>query len=269
MSSITNESFRLRIINALIPQTSFFSGANTPLLITGVDEDGNTGEYVVKFKGAKRMSPEASMRELLATLIAIQMGIHVATPVIVNVTANFIDLVKDKEGWACAQSSLGLNFGTEYIKNFTNLIPTREFSLEQLSYAQLIFPFDVTIHNPDRTNENPNMLTDGSKIVIYDHELAFSFILNIFPDPDSWKIKETDMWWVSRHVLLPKISGKVFDFAEFSTRFDNLDEDFWNTAKDLIPQEWLTDQFDKIKRHFVEINNNKEAFINELKKLMS
>lgn len=39
ISSITNGSFRLRTIEAQSPQFSFASGANTPFLITGVDED--------------------------------------------------------------------------------------------------------------------------------------------------------------------------------------------------------------------------------------
>lgn len=75
MNSITDGVFRLPIIEALTFHTSFSTGANTPLLITGVDENGNKGDYVVKLKGAKRMSTEASMRELLAAIIAIQMGI--------------------------------------------------------------------------------------------------------------------------------------------------------------------------------------------------
>jgi hypothetical protein len=105
--------------------------------------------------------------------------------------------------------------------------------------------------------------------VIYDHELAFSFIMDIFPNPKPWEPRPTDLEWINRHCLLPKIRGKVFDFKEFSDRFDNLDENFWETARRLIPQEWLSDQFDRVKQHFFAICNNRDTFIMELKKIMS
>jgi hypothetical protein len=113
------------------------------------------------------------------------------------------------------------------------------------------------------------MITDGNEIVIYDHELAFSFLMDLLPNPSPWKFREADLEWIKVHCLLPKIKHKNYDFEEFIGRFNNLDEDFWTTAKGLIPPEWLTDQFDRIKQHFSAICNNKDAFILELKKLMS
>ena len=50
---------------------------------------------------------------------------------------------------------------------------------------------------------------------------------------------------------------------------DNLDENFWNTARQLIPEDWRSDQFELIKSYFTAISENKDAFILELKKLMS
>jgi hypothetical protein len=267
--SITDGSFKLPIIEALAPHTSFSTGANKPLLITGVDEDGNKGDYVVKFIGAQRMSKEACMRELLAALIAIQMKIKVTKPVVVNISEAFVDLLRGQDSWEYASKSLGYNYGSEYIRSFTTILPTQELTPQQVPFAQTIFPFDVTIQNPDRTNEKPNMMTDGTEIVIYDHELAFSFVFDIFPNSEPWKVQLIDMEWIKKHILFLKVKGLDFDFDGFIKRFDNLDEKFWETAKTIIPQEWFSDQFDKIKQHFTIIYNNKEAFIIELKKLMS
>ncbi len=269
MGKITENDYSLPIIEALSPYESFETGANKPLLIRGVDRNGNKGDYVVKFRGAERMSGEACMRELLAAFIAAQMGIRVVSPVIVNISEDFVDLLQGNSAWQYASKSLGYNYGSEYIKKHTTIIPTQELSNHLLPYAQTIFAFDVTIQNPDRTNEKPNMLSDGTEIVIYDHELAFSFVMDIFPNPKPWELRQADLEWINRHCLLPKIKGKDYDFEEFSNRFDNLDENFWTIARSLIPKEWLSDQFDKIKQHFSAICNNKEAFIIELKKLMS
>ena len=222
----------------------------------------------MKFRGAGRMSSEACMRELLAAFIARQMEIPVISPVIISISQAFVDLLQGTNSWEYANKSLGYNFGSEYIKRYSTIIPNQIFTDRQLHCAKAIFAFDVTIQNPDRTNEKPNMITDGNEIIIYDHELAFSFLMNIFPNPRPWEIQDTDLGWIKNHCLWPTIRHKPYDFEEYFSRFNNLDEDFWVTAKNLIPAEWLTDQFDKIKQHFLAICNNKDAFILELKKLM-
>lgn len=269
MSKITEGGYTLPIIEALSSHVSFDSGANKPLLITGTDNNGNKGDYVVKFRGAARMSNEACLRELLAAFIATQMEIRVVTPAIVNISQDFVDLLKGNDTWQYASKSLGLNYSSEYLKKYSTILPSQELNNSQLGYAQTIFAFDVALQNPDRTVEKPNMLTDGTEIVIYDHELAFSFVLDIFANPKPWEIRESDLEWINKHCLLLKIKGKEFDFREFSQRFDNLDENFWKTAKNLIPNQWLSNQFNRIKHHFSEICKNKKAFIIELKKLMS
>ena len=269
MKKITEKGYILPIIEALSPHESFESGANRPLLITGADKKGAKSDYVVKFRGAERMSNEACMRELLATFIAAQMGIKAVSPVVVHVSEMFVELLKDTNTWQYANKSLGFNFGSEYIKRFSTIIPAQDLNNHQLEFAQTIFAFDIFIQNPDRTIEKPNMMTDGTEIVIYDHELAFSFIHNIFPSPSPWEIQPVDLEWIRKHCLLPKIKGKEFDYKELSQRFNNLDEHFWDTARALTPDEWLSDQFDRIKQHITAICNNRKAFITELKKLLS
>jgi hypothetical protein len=267
--SIISKRFQLSVIEALVPHKTFTTGANKPLLITGVDKNGNKGDYVVKLIGAERMSKEACMRELLASLVAIQMGIRVPKPVVVNISKEFVDLLKGDDSWNFASRSLGYNFGSEYIENLMVVSPAQELTSKQLPFAQTIFPFDVTIQNPDRTNEKPNMMSDGTEIVIFDHELAFSFVLDIFSNPEPWKVQQRDMEWINKHVLLPKIRRTPCDFDNFKSRLEKLDAAFWQTAKEIIPEEWLSDQFVKIQQHLVSICNNKDKFINELKMLMS
>ena len=83
------------------------------------------------------------------------------------------------------------------------------------------------------------------------------------------EIRNSDLEWINKHCLMQKIKGQIFDFDKFSQRFDNLDERFWKTAWNLIPLEWRSDQFNVIKHHISAICENKNAFILELKKLMS
>jgi hypothetical protein len=270
MTKITDPNFTLSIIEALSPHEIFATGANKPLLITGVDQNGSKGNYVVKFKCAERMYPEANMRELLALFIAAEMDILSVIPVLVNISAEFVDLLVGQNCWEIANKSIGLNFGSIYIQGYKTILTIEDFNERQLKYAQDLFAFDVFIQNSDRTIKKPNMMTDGNEIVIFDHELAFGFVLDIFQNKQPWIIRDADLEWIKQHCILPKIRGKEFDFQHFSEGLSTLTEDFWERAWFLIPEEWRSlPQFNNIKQYLTAICNNKEVFINHLQQLMS
>lgn len=165
--------------------------------------------------------------------------------------------------------SIGYNFASKYIKGFKTFVTGQGLNNHELPAAQNIFAFDVLIQNSDRTHNKPNMMTDGQEIIIYDHELAFGFVFDLLKNPAPWELREFDYQWINNHVLLSRIKGKEFDYAAFSKRFDTLDENFWRAAWDLIPRQWRSGQFEQIKSHLSVICKHKEAFITELKKLMS
>lgn len=270
MAKITDPNFALTIVEALGPHDIFATGANKPLLLTGVDENGNKGNYVVKFKAAERMSPEANMRELLALFIAAEMDILSVQPVLVNISPEFVDLLVGNPVWEIAAKSTGLNFGSVYIQGYKTIMTTEDLNERQLKDAQALFIFDVFIQNSDRTVTKPNMMTDGREIIIYDHELAFSFVFDIFQNKQPWLIRDIDLEWINQHCILPKIRGKEFDFQAFSERFPALTEGFWESAWSLIPDDWQSlPQFNNIKQYLTAICNNKEPFINHIQQLMS
>jgi HipA-like kinase len=187
----------------------------------------------------------------------------VVNPVIVNISREFVELLKGDDSWQYASKSLGYNYGSGYIKNYQVLPVNQPLNSSQLSYAQTVFAFDVLIQNPDRTVDKPNMLTNRKEIIILDHELAFSFIFDLVTNPNPWIIKQANLTWINHHYLLPKIKGKEFDFEKFSKRIGYLDDNFWETSWNLIPENWRRDQFETIKNHFTAISENKAAFILE------
>lgn len=269
MGKITDFGYKLPYIEALTPHDCFESGANKPLLITGTDQAGGRNDYVVKFRGAPRMSEEACMRELVASFIAAQMEINVVSPVIVNISQEFVKLLRGSESWNHASKSIGFNYGSKYIDNYSTILPAQDLSSSQLHDAQAIFAFDVLVQNPDRTKGKPNMITNGAELVIYDHELAFSFTLALPKNPKPWELQSSDLSWIKKHVLWDKIKGRQFDFNDFSQKLDQFDVCFWKAANHLIPSGWLSGQFEAIKQYFADICIHKATFIQELKTLMS
>src|SRR5262245_17930548 len=119
---ITDPGYLLQVIEALSPHETFDTGANKPLLITGMNGNGVKDDYVVKFRAAERMSNEACMRELLGLFVAAQMKIKSVEPAIINISQSFIDLLIGNSAWQYASKSIGYNFGSKYCKDYKTLV---------------------------------------------------------------------------------------------------------------------------------------------------
>ncbi|SFN18760.1 hypothetical protein SAMN05428949_1830 [Chitinophaga sp. YR627] len=271
MSKITDTDFHLPIIIPVVFHEQLINSANKPIIVTGIDQsNGEKNEFVVKLRAAERMSEVAFMRELLASFIAIQMGIPVVKPAIVDISTDFVDILKGNPCWQVADKSIGYNYGSLYIVDFYTLVLNQKLNANQLAVAQTIFALDLFIHNMDRTVTKPNMLTNGNEIFILDHEIAFGFVFDLIANDRPGVFRECDNYWISNHCLLPLIKSKSFDYNSFGNKLDCLDTCFWNKSWDLIPKAWQDKaQFDKIKDYLVRIINNKDEFLTEIKKIMS
>lgn len=267
---ITDVDYKLPEVYAQWFHENFLTSANKPLLITGVNkESGEKQDYVVKLKAAERMSNEASMRELLACFISMEFELPVIQPAIVEITPEFVETLQGNDSWLPASKSLGYNFGSINLTDYKTLIINQPLNNHQLLHAQNAFVFDMFIQNSDRTVNKPNVLTNGNDLVILDHEIAFGFIFAPFFTSKIWEMQDESKDWIRNHCLLPLIKGKEYNYDNFSEKMDNLNDAFWAKAAQLIPQEWLTEQFDAIKNTLTDITKEKKKFILELKKIMS
>jgi hypothetical protein len=273
MPSITDPSYRLPFIVPLRFNEQFTHSANKPILITGLDkETGGKGDYVTKLLGAERMYPDACMRELLASFIAAELDIPVVAPAVVEVTVDFVELLRGNEVWGTANKSIGYNYGSEYVAKFQTLVIGQPIPEKLVQKAMDVFAFDVFIQNSDRSHQKPNMLTDGSVIIILDHELAFGFALELpfSRNKEPWTIRESDKHWITKHCLYNQLKGKIFDKAELGSKFKRLDDAFWNKAWDLIPEPWKNrQQFDEIRSFLSQIVDNSEVFLTNVQLILA
>jgi hypothetical protein len=271
MSKITDTNFYLPEVYPVIYHQNFINSANKPLLITGVEkQNGAKDDFVVKLRSAERMSSEAFMRELLGAFIALELEIAVVKPVIIDVGEEFLELLKGHDCWVIAGKSIGYNYGSQYIRGYNAPVLNQTLSDKLLPFAQNIFAFDLLIQNMDRTEAKPNMLTNGEEIVILDHEIAFGFVFDFLLKGSPGEFSDSDHHWIGNHCLLSLIKGKSFDFENFSVKLERLNDDFWNKAWEFTPDDWKNkDQFDKIKNFISGVRDNRNIFIQELKKIMS
>lgn len=269
--SIKDRGYYLPIIHA----TEFFeekvNSANKPLLIRGTEEQsGEKLDVVVKLSGAERMNyTAAKLKEVLALFIAMEWEIPCVKPVIVNITPQFVETLRGHNTYQVASKSLGINFGSENIAGLRTLPGNEPLSNTQKKFALNIFAYDAFISNPDRTYNKPNMITDGKVIYILDHELGFSFTMDLIKNEEPWNLSEADNTTLRRHVLYKRIKGEDFPDDEILPKFDKLDQDFWSKAEQLIPDEWLSEQIVQIRDYLNSISAHKEKFVEQLNRVIA
>lgn len=270
MIKITNDTYFLPTVEALYGIDELGSGTTKPMLIRGVCRTTHEkSDYVVKYRNAPRMSVEASCRELLASFIAKELEMNVAEPALINVSPEFVDSLRGKEGYKNANNSFGINYGSKFFgQGFFEFLQNQKLNEKQYGQAEQIFALDIFISNADRRKDKQNMLTDGEKIMIFDHELAFGFVMDIIKNPTPWLISDADKSWIKNHFFYPALKDNEQNFDTFVESFEVLDKNFWDKADILIPQEWKTKQVDDIKNNLTSLINNKSIFLQQLNKVL-
>lgn len=249
------------------------SSANMPLVIRALDtETGVMGDYVVKLNASERMHRQARLRELVAAFMAMELGIPVVIPAVIDISQGFVETLRGKEYYGKGSRSLGYNVGSEYVKNLPTLDNHIALSDAQKRIAQHIFAFDVLIENADRNFLKPNMLTDGNTLIMLDHELAFSFTMTLrfLRNPTPWNIVEADLKWIEKHCLHGRLKGCVDGLTDFRDKIVNLDADFWHKVSQLIPAEWFDEElFTEIRNHCDGLVAHRDEFTNSVKQLLA
>jgi len=221
-------------------------------------------EYVVKYHSQLGSS-------IVCEFIAAQLGHYLGLPIpptaIVEINAELIDIIPHLSNLLAKDS--GPHFGSEHKGGGYTVLPDA-FSIPQdlIPSAIDIFAFDMLIQNPDRSYKpgqgKPNLLYNGSEFVIFDHELAFSFLSIIGdPPPTAWELRNEE--WVESHIFyrqLARYADKyTISFDNFITRFQSVSDAILTEIVQTIPVNWNdSDQVSKIVDHLITVRENLMLF---------
>lgn len=245
------------------------SGRTNPAIFMCEDENANNaGEYVVKFKGGTETGVTGMCCELIASLLADELGLARPSPAIVDIDPRIGDLLspKDPDVAAIIRKSGGLNFGSKVLSGGYGTWPINKSipaSLVQL--AAEIYAFDALIQNPDRKTHNPNLLWKGDAIYIIDHELAFSFLLQISAAGLPWELAGQAGDFLAEHVFGRDLKGKAFDLNRFKSALSGLTEGTLGALIDQVPIEWKNDHLSRIREHIAMMRDRSGEFIEQVK----
>lgn len=245
------------------------SGRTAPAIFGCENESGSwVGEYVVKLRGGIEIRESGLMREIICARLAAHFGIDTPEPAVVALEPALAELIAVAQPLHAAQirESTGLNFGTKLVTGFSTW-PVDRFIPEAMWQAAVdIFAFDALIQNPDRRHDNPNLFTKGDQVFVYDHEMAFSFLFELFPSPMPWKLEGQS--YLSNHVFYRKLRSKQIDTTGFVRSLAALSDSELRDVMASVPTEWNNGSVAKIEAYLRVVREHGDEFAEEIRRVL-
>jgi hypothetical protein len=207
--------------------------------------------------------------ELLAARLAAYFGIAAPEPAIVVLDNALVELIARSHPSKAklVRDSVGLNFGTKALRGVT-IWPTDKSIPEVMWQSAVnIFAFDALIQNPDRRYNNPNLFTQGDGLLIFDHDLAFSFVTAVFPTVAPWKLG--DQQYLVDHAFYRKLRSRPIDLSGFTALLGGASDAMLKTIVADIPTEWNNDSLRKIERHLRMVREHAAEFAEEIRRFLA
>ena len=226
----------IRTVNVTRYVTPLREGGSLPAIAEA--DDGFL--YVLKFRGAGQ-GTKALIAELIGCEIARKLGFKVPEVVFAYLDEAFGRTEPDEEIQDLLKASVGLNLALHYLQGAITFDAT--VTKVDTKLASQIVWMDCLLTNVDRTARNTNMLVWHKELWLIDHGAALYF-------HHSWHNWEEQakrpFVQVKDHVLLSQATELNEVDAEFRTI---LTDSVINDIVDLIPDEWLVDEFDSVEEH--------------------
>lgn len=142
-------------------------GQTLPLYL-GCRVDGEEIVYQSKVAGRRSgLSPRELGVEMLSTTIAHDAGLHVARPALITLTQAMIDSIEAEYAFGVQDA---IAFGSIWKPWLTPFLP--DFEVDRLSEDECatLLAIDLILTNGDRTEPNPNICWEGSRLLVFDFE---------------------------------------------------------------------------------------------------
>src|SRR5688572_8094855 len=220
-----------------------------------VDTDGG-GLFVAKFRGAGQ-GVKALIAEIIAGLLAIELGLPVPELALIEVPESFGKSEPDPEIQDLLRASHGINFGMRYLDGAFNFHVSAAGELISPDLAANIVWFDAFLSNPDRTHRNPNLLIWNREPWLIDHGAAL-YVHHDWPAVDDAKTR-APFQLIRSHVLL-SASGEI-DEADAES-VGKLSDDVIERVVAAVPDAMLTDA--SVVADFTSVSSARERYVSYL-----
>jgi hypothetical protein len=224
---------------------------------------------VIKTLGLPEITDSGLFAEYFGSLLAIEFGIDAAQPELVSLDADLLNTSAESlERWRLRPRA-GLAVGLDYrpaMLPLNSLRPIR--GRPELDDAALIYAFDLLTQNPDRRTDNHNCATRRGRLVAYDFEMAFSFLLPIVGGAaEPWRVSALP--FRTEHLFWPALrDGMAWaDWAPAVAAVVAVD-DRVEQLVEFLPEHWRLSGR-SVRDHLHTVRQNIEAFHDELQRSLT
>ncbi len=249
---------------------AFYTGRTCPCLMLCADEEGNLIETVVKLIAGKESSQTGLICELMASFLAQDLDLPVPQPFLVEVEADFHKGIFNPSLSERFKNSVGLNFGSKFLgPGYATWPQERSIPGSLIQDAAEIFAFDLTIQNPDRRKDKPNLLRKGDELAIFDHEMAFSFLYALVPDEYPWDGKGIN--YIKDHVFYGGLRRRDVSLERIQGALEAIDDRRFAMYEDSVPGGWRNrsrDTAERIHEYLVRARNNSKKLFQKIREVL-
>lgn len=246
------------------------TGKTSPALCACIHELGMpAGEYVVKLRGAVEGGETGLINELLAALLARHFELAAPDPAIVLLDEALIDLIAldHSSRQIVLRRSVGCNFGTKHLIGVSTWPVDKAVPGERIAAAVEIFAFDALLQNPDRKYNNPNLFTREDGLFIFDHETAFSFLLDVLPQGSPWELERQQ--YLEKHVFYRRLKSKPVELEQFTASLAELSNEVLERIRAELPPEWDNQNYvTRIVEHLRIVSDHAEEFTEAIRRVL-
>ncbi|MFZ1773720.1 MAG: HipA family kinase [Rhizobiaceae bacterium] len=223
------------------------AGRTTPLLLTCEMENDEQIEVVVKFATGRHCTMSSLCAELIASQLAIDLGLPTPAPLIVTWRQEFVDSLIEPEARQIVTASTPPAFGSTFVTGgFSSWSTDRKLSGAAMRHTALaIFFFDAMIGNSDRGGIKPNILVRGDSFRLIDHEMAFrDYMLLAKPTPPWMLGSLNEMVIPGAHIFATELikGAKELEFGPIRAAWAGLSDRQVEDYVAAIPPEWTVGQ---------------------------
>lgn len=224
------------------------------------------GEFVLKLRGS--IQERGLLNELVGAKLAAHFELSSPVPALIVLEPTLAELIANAYPLKAeiVRRSVGLNFGTQVLIGFSTWPVDKQVPDVMREAATNIFAFDALLQNPDRRHGNPNLLTKGDTMMVFDHEVAFSFLLDLFPSQTPWNM--SNQRYMTDHVFYHQLKSQPIDLTTFTYKLDELSTEVLEEVFADVPAEWKNENGPRIVQHLSAVRDHAQEFAEQIRRFL-
>jgi hypothetical protein len=231
----------LEVVEAVRYIKTMDSGRNSPVLLEVERKSGETLEVVAKLSSAE-CGTGGLVREAMASMLAADLKLPVAEPFIVNTGAAFIRSVVNDAVRARFNSGIPA-FGCKLVNGMRQCFSAMPLNGSLTIEAGNTFAFDGAILNADRLVTKPNCMTNGSSLLLIDHELSLNVHGRGFLVQDPWTQGALTPMTMgpTEHLFFRRVKSEPLEFHAMLTELAGIVPARVHEYQNALPPQWDVD----------------------------